>query len=73
MTNTATQELILSKLSEYGTLVAIILGAVILVGLAYLVFRFGWREIKLVLAGKREMVFRSRSHGGIATRAKIDF
>lgn len=38
--------LITTTLSSYGTALVAILGAVIGIGVAYLVFRFGWRKVK---------------------------
>ena len=38
--------LITDTLGSYGTALVTILGAVIGIGLAYLVFRFGWRKVK---------------------------
>jgi len=46
MTATATQGLITTALSDYGTALLAILGAVIGIGVAYLVFRFGWKKVK---------------------------
>lgn len=46
MTASATQAIVLSTLTDFGTSVVAIIGAVIGVGLAYLVFRFGWRKVK---------------------------
>jgi len=39
-------EIITDAVTDYGTALLIILGAVIGIGLAYLVFRFGWRRVK---------------------------
>jgi len=46
MTASTTLTLVTTTLTNYGTAVAAILTAVIAVGLAYLVFRFGWRKVK---------------------------
>lgn len=46
MTASATQAVITSTLSDFGASVLVILTAVIAIGVAYLVFRFGWRKIK---------------------------
>jgi len=46
MTASATEALVLSNLGDFGTAVLSIITAVIGIGLAYLVFRFGWRKIK---------------------------
>jgi len=46
MTASAITSLITSTLSDYGTALLAILGAVIGIGVAYLVFRFGWRKVK---------------------------
>jgi len=42
MTYSDTTNLILSKISDYGTQLVLILTAVIGIGLAYLIFSFGW-------------------------------
>ena len=46
MTASATEALVTSTLSSFGASVLVILTAVIGVGLAYLVFRFGWRKVR---------------------------
>jgi len=46
MTYTAMQTLVTDNLATFGGAVAVILTATIAVGLAYLVFRFGWRKVK---------------------------
>jgi len=46
MTASSTQALITSGLTDFGTSVLAILTAVIGVGVAYLIFRFGWRKVK---------------------------
>jgi len=46
MTSTTTTALILSTVGDYGTALIAILGAVIAIGLAMLVFRFGFKTIK---------------------------
>jgi len=46
MTASATQALVTSTLADFGGAVLVILTAVIGIGLAYLVFRFGWRKVK---------------------------
>jgi len=46
MTAAATQALITSNLSDFGDSVLVILGAVLVIGVGYLVFRFGWKKIK---------------------------
>jgi len=38
--------LITGTLTDYGSALVTILGAVIGIGVAYLVFRFGWRKVK---------------------------
>jgi len=45
MTITATQNLILATLSDFGSALLIILGAVIGVAVAYLIYSFGWSLI----------------------------
>ena len=46
MTSTAMGTLVTTTIASYGTQLALILAAVIGIGLAYLVFRFGWRKVK---------------------------
>jgi hypothetical protein len=46
MDATSTQTLITDGLTTFGSSVVVILGAVLTIGIAYLVFRFGWRKIK---------------------------
>jgi len=46
MTASAITTLITDTLDDYGTALLAILGAVIGIGVAYLVFRFGWRKVK---------------------------
>lgn len=41
-----TQALITTGFTDFGASVLVILGAVIAIGLAYLVFKFGWRKVK---------------------------
>jgi len=40
------QDLVTDKLSDYGNAVLIILGALLGIAVAYLVFKFGWRKVK---------------------------
>jgi len=46
MNATATQNLITDGLTTFGGSVLVILGAVLVIGIGYLVFRFGWGRIK---------------------------
>jgi len=46
MTASATQALVTGTLTDFGAAVLVIITATIGVGLAYLVFRFGWRKVK---------------------------
>ena len=46
MSASSTTALITSSLTDFGTQVVTILTAVIAVGVAYLVFRFGWKKVK---------------------------
>jgi len=46
MTASATQALITDGLTDFGASVLVIIGAVLAIGVAYLVFRVGWRKIK---------------------------
>jgi len=52
MTAIAIQGVILSTLGLWGSAVFTILTAVIGIGLAYLVFRFGWNKVKSSLYGE---------------------
>jgi len=46
MTASATQALITGAVSSFGTAVLAIITATLAIGLAYLVFRFGWKKVK---------------------------
>lgn len=46
MNATATQALITDGLTTFGSSILVILGAVLVIGIGYLVFRFGWGRIK---------------------------
>jgi len=46
MTTASTTALITDAFADFGTAVLTILGLVIGMGLAYLVYRFGWRKVK---------------------------
>jgi len=46
MNNTQVQNLITDTLTDFGASVLVIITAVIGIGLAYLVFRFGWAKVK---------------------------
>jgi len=46
MTTSAITTLITTTISDYGTALLAILSAVVGIGVAYLVFRFGWRSVK---------------------------
>jgi uncharacterized membrane-anchored protein YhcB (DUF1043 family) len=46
MTASATEALVMTTLTTFGTSVLAIITAVIGIGVAYLVFRFGWRKVK---------------------------
>ncbi len=46
MTASATEALVIATLGTFGTSVLVILTAVIGIGVAFLVFRFGWRKVK---------------------------
>jgi flagellar biogenesis protein FliO len=46
MTAAATQALITSSITEIGGSMLVILGAVLGIGVAYLVFKFGWKKAK---------------------------
>jgi uncharacterized membrane protein YgaE (UPF0421/DUF939 family) len=46
MNATVASGIITSALGDYGTALVTILTAVIGIGVAYLIFRFGWRKVK---------------------------
>jgi len=46
MTASATEALITGALSTFGGAVLVIITAVLGIGVAYLIFRFGWRKVK---------------------------
>ncbi len=46
MNATVIQNLITTTLSTFGSSALVILTAVIGVGVAFLIFRFGWRKVK---------------------------
>lgn len=46
MSAASTTPLILDALTDFGTALLTILGAVIVIGVGYLVFRVGWRKVK---------------------------
>lgn len=46
MSASSTTSLITSAFADYGAAVLTILGLVIGIGIAYLVFKFGWRKVK---------------------------
>lgn len=49
MTASATQALITGAVTDFGASVLVIITATLAIGLAYLVFRFGWRKLKMEL------------------------
>jgi len=72
MTTTAITNLITSTIADYGTALFAILSAVIGIGLAYLVFRFGWHKIKNSTDSDR--VFdEAQSHFGYRLNRKYYF
>lgn len=46
MTASATQALITGAVTDFGAAVLVIITATLAVGLAYLVFKFGWGRVK---------------------------
>jgi len=46
MDATSTLALITGSFTTYGNAVLVVLGAVLTIGLGYLVFRFGWRKVR---------------------------
>lgn len=46
MSASSTEALVTATLTTFGGSVLVILTAVIGIGVAYLVFRFGWRRVK---------------------------
>jgi len=49
MNASASENLITNGLTTFGSSVLVIVGAVLVVGIAYLVFKFGWYKIKNAL------------------------
>jgi len=49
MDATSTKDLILGAITDYGTAGLAILGAVLVLGVGYLVYKFGWRRTKASL------------------------
>lgn len=45
MSASSTQTLITDGITTYGTAALAILGAVLVLGIGYLVFKFGWRKL----------------------------
>jgi len=73
MDTTATQTIILSALSQYGVSVLAILGAVLTLGLAYLVFRFGWKSTKNALDGGYHRSNQTGNISGSGSRVGMHF
>lgn len=46
MSASSTRALIVDGIQEFGGEMLLVLGAVIVVGLGFLVFRIGWRKLK---------------------------
>lgn len=46
LTSASTTPLIAGAMSDFGIKVLIILGLVVTIGIAYLVFKFGWRKVR---------------------------
>lgn len=46
MTAAATQALITQSITDFGTSALVILGALIVLGVGFLVFRMGWSRLK---------------------------
>jgi len=46
MSASSTQALVIDAISDFGTAMLAVLGAVIVVGVGFLVFRIGWRKVK---------------------------
>jgi len=46
MTASGTQALVTGAVTDFGTAMLAVLGAVIIVGVGFLVFRVGWRKVK---------------------------
>lgn len=46
MTASATQSLITGAVTDFGAAVLVIITATLAIGLAYLVFKFGWGRVK---------------------------
>lgn len=46
MNASTTQALITTAISDFGGAMLVVLGAVLVVGVGFLVFRVGWRKVK---------------------------
>lgn len=46
MNASSTQTLITGAIADYGTAMLVVLGAVLAIGVGFLVFRKGWRFVK---------------------------
>jgi hypothetical protein len=46
MSVASTTSLITGAFTDFGGAVLVILGAVLTIGVAYLVFKFGWRKVR---------------------------
>ena len=51
MTAAATQALITSSITDFGASALVVLGAIIAVGVGFLVFRMGWSKLRGVGRG----------------------
>jgi len=67
MNSTSIQSLILDNLAIFGTSVLAILGAVLVIGIGYLVFRFGYMKIQTSLTDEQDYAlmspYRSATNG----------
>jgi len=75
MTTLAMPTLITDTIADYGTALLAILSAVIGIGVAYLVFRFGWRKVKSSInAGESDRIFNdAQKHFGYKLNRKYYF
>lgn len=51
MTAAATQELITSSVTDFGASALVVLGAIVAVGVGFIVFKMGWNKLKSVARG----------------------
>jgi len=70
MDTSDTQAVIINALADWGTAVLAIITATLAIGLAYLVFRFGWKKTKSALNSGEPTVFRDSMERNAFNRGK---